>query len=134
MVKSIFAFLISKYQGGKIHLRNGTPSLAAKSMGVMKTNSTNSELGRRCKKGESRGKNELLEQHLQQAQSKPELHPEKFGIIYPLQIVQITNFILQMKGKAPTWRKFNFWDQILSPPHILGTINISFEIVIERTG
>lgn len=39
-----------------------------------------------------------------------------------------------MEGKVLTWRKFNFWDQILSPPHILGTISACFETVIERTG
>lgn len=86
--------------------------------GVMQTNSTNSELGRRYKKGGKIGKDEFLEQHLLQAQNKSEkLHPEKFGLVHPLQRAQISNFILQMKVKDLTWKKFNFWGQILSPPH-----------------
>lgn len=86
--------------------------------GVMQTNSTNSELGRGCKKGGKIGKDEFLEQHLQQTQNKSEkLHPENFDLVHPLQRAHISNFILKMKGKDLTWKKFNFWGQILSPPH-----------------
>lgn len=42
---------------------------------------------------------------------------KKFDLVYPLQRAHISNFILKTKGKDLTWKKFNFWGQILSPPH-----------------
>lgn len=54
--------------------------------------------------------------------------------MHPLQSAQTMNFILQMKRKALTWKKLNFWDQVLFAPPILGTMSTCFEIVTERTG
>lgn len=108
-----------KYLGkNPIHLRKGTSPLAAKSMGVMETKSTSSELGRGWKTRRINRKG-----WIQQAQSKAEEpHPEKLGLVHPLQSAQSMNWLLQTKRKVPTWTKLNFWDQILFPPPILGTI------------
>lgn len=100
--------------------------------GVMQTNSTNSELGRGCKKGGKIGKNEFLEQHLQQTQNKSEkLHPEK--IWFGASPAKGSHFQLhsENEGEGSHLEEIQLLgSDIVSSP--LGTISTCFGTVIER--